>query len=118
MAKVRAHVEVGLVGLAPRAIELVRERGGVRDDAEEVHPPHRALRLAVVDVEEAERDARGRGPEALGLVQGGGGRQPVNERGGDIESVKGSACGANLQTRMSEFGQDVGSIHILWTGCR
>jgi len=51
IAKEGRYVEVGRVGLVPRAEELGGERTGRNDDAEKVHPPLGALGLAGDDVE-------------------------------------------------------------------
>lgn len=96
IAEERCFMEARLVGRAPSPETLIGERVGRNNGAEEVHPPLRALGLATVDVEQSQRDGRGRNPRLGILVQARGGGQAVDERVGHVESVEGRAARAHL----------------------
>lgn len=96
MTKVRGNVEASLVGDAPSAETLIRIGLGANGGSEKVHPPLRTPSLAVVDVEDAQRDLDVADPELGRLVQLGGGGKAVGGGIRDEEVVKGSSSGADL----------------------
>lgn len=96
VAKVRSHVEVGLIRHAPGTISLIRESSRPRDGAEEVHAPPGALAPALVHVEEAKGDLDVRDPCARVMVARGVGDDAVGGQLGDVGAGEGGTGRSDL----------------------
>ena len=88
MPKVRCDMEAGLVRHAPRSKQLIGIQARVRNRAEEVHPPLRALCRPIIHVEEPKRDAHVRDPGLRWLIDRRIGGQAVNQRIGNEEVIE------------------------------
>uniref|UniRef100_A0A1Y1MK49 Uncharacterized protein n=1 Tax=Photinus pyralis TaxID=7054 RepID=A0A1Y1MK49_PHOPY len=80
IAKVGSNVEACFIGDTPRAKCLIRIRLRADNGSEEVHPPLCTLCLAIVDIEQAQRNLDIAHPQLIRLVELGRSAKPIGRR--------------------------------------
>ena len=81
-------MEVRRIRRVPSAQQLSRIRIRCDHRPEKVHPPLRPLRLPIIDIEEAQRDADIRHPRLPRSIEFRSGVQTINKRLRDVESIE------------------------------